>query len=64
MPFFLLRRRQVTLFARRLPVPLVWHLWSLLLRGGKPYRVMFFGIALLLRHKAQLMALPSGPRPI
>jgi len=54
----------VTLFARRLPVPLVWHLWTLLLRGGKPYRVMFFGIALLLRHKAQLMALPSGPRPI
>ena len=62
-PLFIISSLQVTLFARRLPVPLVWHLWTLLLRGGKPYRIMFFGIALLLRHKAQLMSLPSESLP-
>ena len=53
----------ITLFARRLPVAMVLHLWSLLLRGGRACRIMFFGIALLLRNKAMLMSLPSESLP-
>ena len=53
----------ITLFARRLPVTMVLHLWSLLLQGGRACRIMFFGIALLLRNKAMLMSLPSESLP-
>ena len=53
----------ITIFSRRLPVPIVLYIWNRLLKTQKAYSILFIGISLLLVNKAMLMSLPLESLP-